>query len=85
MLLYQILAFNIPGITFRIKKYYFLKPLTPETIKFFGSPERKITQDRNDENLPRLKINEVVLAHCNVVNNIYQHDSRVFYTFVVNR
>ena len=28
---------------------------------------------------------EVVLVHCNVVNNDYQQDSRVLYTFVPNK
>ena len=32
-----------------------------------------------------LQIAEVVLVHCNIVNNDYQHDSRVLYTFVPNK
>ena len=32
-----------------------------------------------------VKITEVVLIHCNVVNNDYQQDSRVLYTFVPNK
>ena len=36
------------------------------------------------ENVPHLEITEVVLAHCNIVNNDYQQDSRVLYTFVPN-
>ena len=32
-----------------------------------------------------LEIAEVVLVHCNIVNNDYQHDSRVLYTFVPNK
>ena len=32
-----------------------------------------------------LKFAEVVLAHCNIVNNDYQQDSRVLYTFVPNK
>ena len=35
--------------------------------------------------MPHLKITEVVLVHCNIVNNDYQQDSRVFYTFVPNK
>ena len=31
------------------------------------------------------KITEVVLVHCNVVNNDYQHSSRVLYRFVPNK
>ena len=32
-----------------------------------------------------MKINEVVLVHCNPVNNDYQQDSRILYTFVPNK
>ena len=45
----------------------------------------KITKDKNSENLPHLEFPEVVLVHCNIVNNDYQHDSRVLYTFVLNK
>ena len=53
-----------------------------ETKKLLGSTENKITEDKNDENVPHLEITEVVLVHCNIVNNDYQQDSRVLYTFV---
>ena len=32
--------------------------------------------------MPHLEITEVVLVHCNLVNNDYQQDSRMLYTFV---
>ena len=48
-------------ITFKIK--------TPETMKLLGSTKSKITKDENGENVPYLEITEVVLIHCNVVNN----------------
>ena len=35
--------------------------------------------------MPYLEITEVVLVHCSIVNNIYQQDSRVLYTFVSNK
>ena len=54
----------------------------PETIKLLGSTENKIAKDKNSENVPNLEITEVVFVHCNIVNNDYQQDSRVFYTFV---
>ena len=41
--------------------------------------------DKNGENVPHLQITEVVLVHCNIVNNDYQQDSRVLYTFVPNK
>ena len=51
-------------------------------MKLLGSTKSKITKDNNDENVPNSEINEVVLIHCNVVNNNCQQDSRVLYVFV---
>ena len=42
-------------------------------------------KDKNGENVPHLEITEVVLVHCNIVNNDYQQDSRVLYTCVPNK
>ena len=53
-------------------------------MKLLGSTKNKITKDKNGENVPHLEITEVVLVHCNMVNNDYQYDSRVLYTFVPN-
>ena len=53
--------------------------------KLLGSTENKITKDENGENAPHLEITEVVLVHCNIVNNDYQQDLRVLYTFVPNK
>ena len=61
-------------ITFKIKKGYSLELLTPETMKLLGSTENKITEDKNGENVPQLEITEVVLFHCDIVNNDYQQD-----------
>ena len=72
-------------ITFKIKNRYSLELLTPQTMKLLGSTENKITNDKNGENVPKLEIAEVVLVHCNIVNNDYQQDLRVLYTFVPNK
>ena len=32
-----------------------------------------------------LEITEVLLVHCNIVNDDYQQDSKVLYTFVPNK
>ena len=72
-------------ITFKIKNGYSLELLIPETIKLLGSTENKITKDKNGENVPDLEITEVVLIHCNIVNNDYQQDARVLYTLVPNK
>ena len=42
-------------------------------MKLLASTEKKINENKNGENLPRLEITEVVLLRCNVVNNDYQH------------
>ena len=70
--------------TFEIKTGYYLELLTAETIKLLGSTENKITKDKNVGNIPHLEMTEVVLVHCNIVNNDYQQDSRVLYAFVPN-
>ena len=43
-----------------------------------------IKKDKNGENVPNSEITEVVLVHCNIINNDYQQDSRVLYTFLPN-
>ena len=71
--------------TFKIKSGYYLELLTPETMKLLGSAESKITKDKNGENVPHLEVVELVLTHCNLVNNDYQQDSRILHTFVPNK
>ena len=72
-------------ITCKIKSGYYLELLTPETMKLLGSAENKINKDKNGEYVPHLEIVEVVLVHCNLVNNDYQQNSRILYTFVPNK
>ena len=72
-------------ITFKIKNGCYLELLTPETIKLLGSTESKITKDKNGENVPHLEVVELVLVHCNLVNNDYQQDSRILFTFVPSK
>ena len=54
-------------------------------MKLPGSTKTKITKDKNGENLSQLEIVELVLIHCNLVNNDYQQNSRMLYTFVTNK
>ena len=72
-------------ITFKIKNGYYLEHLTPETMKLLGSTESKITKYKNGESMPNLEIVELVLVHCNLVNNDYQQNSRILFTFVPNK
>ena len=54
-------------------------------MKLLGSVKSKITKDKNGENVPHLEVVELLLVHCDLVNNDYQHDSRILYTFVPNK
>ena len=54
-------------------------------MKLLGSTESKTTKDKNRENVPHLEVVELVLVHCNLVNNDYQQDSRILFTFVPNK
>ena len=72
-------------ITFKIETRYYLELLTPEIMKLLGSNKNKITKNKNGENVPPLQITEVVVVDCNIVDNDYQQDLRVLYTFVSNK
>ena len=72
-------------VTFKIKNGYYLELLTPETMKLHGNTESKITKDKNGENVTHLEIVELVLIHCNIVNNNCQQNSRILYTFFPNK
>ena len=53
-------------ITFKIKAGYYLELLTPENMQLLGSTKSNITKDENGENVPHLKINEVLLVYCDI-------------------
>ena len=42
-------------------------------MKLLGSTENKISKDKNGENVPHLEITEVVLVHCNKIQEYYIH------------
>ena len=69
-------------IVFKIKTRYKLELLSKGTMNLLGSTKDIIDSDKNVENVPRLENVEVVLVHCNLVNNSYQQASRVLFTFV---
>ena len=54
-------------------------------MKLLGTTKSKTTKNENSENMPYFEIPEVVLVHCNIVNNYYLKNSRVLYTFVANK
>ena len=59
--------------------------LSKETMKLLGSSKKDIDQNKNGELVPRLETVEVVLVHCNLVNNSYQRASEVLFTFAPNK
>ena len=69
-------------ITFKIKTEHYVELLIPETIKLLRNIEKKIIKMKN---VRHLEIIEVLLVHCNIVSNEYQHDSRVLYIFVLDK
>ena len=54
----------------------------PETMKLLESKIKDVDSDKNSENVPKLEFIEVVLVHCNLVKNGYQHISKLLFSFV---
>ena len=59
--------------------------LTPEAMKLLGSGKKDVDKDEDEENVPKLEPVQVVLVHCNLVKNNYQHTSKVLFTFLPNK
>ena len=57
-------------VIFEIKTGYYFELLTHQTIKLVEN----ITKIKKGENVPHLEITEVILIHCDKVNDDYQHD-----------
>ena len=72
-------------IVFKIKTGYKLELLTPETTRLLGSTKKVVDVNKNSENVPKLKSVEIVLVHCNLVKNDYQHTSKLLFSFVPNK
>ena len=53
-------------------------------MKLLASTEKDVDQDKDGEDVLKLESVEVVLVHCNLVNNSYQQASKVLFTFVPN-
>ena len=67
-------------IVFKIKTAYKLELLTPETMKLLGSAKKDVDKDSDGENVPQLEYVQVVLVHCNLLKNDFQHTSKVLFT-----
>ena len=61
----------INRIVFKVKTGYKLELLSEETMKLLGSTLSIIDKDENSDTVPKLENVEVVLVHCNLVNNSY--------------
>ena len=72
-------------IVFKIKTDYKLELLSPETMKLLGSTKKDADQDKDGKNVPKLESVEVVLVHCNLVNNNYEQASKVLFSLVPNK
>ena len=72
-------------IVFEIKTVYKLELLSKETMQLLGSSKKDIDQNKDGEIVPKLGTVDVVLEHCNFVNNSYRQASKVLFTFVPNK
>ena len=72
-------------IVFKIKSGYKLELLSKETMRLLGSSTDTIDGDKNSELVLKLESVDLVLVHCNLVNNSYQQVSKVLFTFVTNK
>ena len=73
-------------IIFKIETGYKLELLSPDTMTLLGSTKKYVDQDKDGEDVLKLESIEVVLEHCNLVNNNYQQVSEVLrITFVPNK
>ena len=72
-------------IVFKVKTGYKLELFFPETAKLLGSRKKEVDKDKYREDVTKLESVEVVLVHCNLVNNSYQQASKVLFTFVPNK
>ena len=54
-------------------------------MKLLGSSTDTTDGDKNSELVPTLESVDLVLVHCNVVNNSYQQASKVLFTFLPNK
>ena len=65
-------------IFFKIKTGYKLELLTPEIMRLLRSTKKDVDADKYVEILPKLESVELVLVHCNLVKNDYQHTHKSF-------
>ena len=73
-------------IVFKINPGYELELLSPETMRLLGGTKKNdVDQEKDGEDAPKLESVELVLVHFNLVNNNYQQESKVLFTFMPNK
>ena len=72
-------------IVFERETGYKLELLIPETMNLLESTKKDVHSEKNSANVPKLGSAEVVLVHCNLIKNYYQHSSKVLFSFVLNK
>ena len=76
---------NNNRLVFKIKGGYKLELQTSETMKLFRNTKKLAGKTKHEQKVPRIELVEVVLVHCNLVDNQYQQNSEVLNTFVPNK
>ena len=59
--------------------------LSTETMKLLGTTKKDVDKEKDEEDVPKLESIEVVIMHCNLVNNSFQQASKVLFTSVPNK
>ena len=54
-------------------------------MKLLESTKKDVDQNKDGEDVRKLESVEVILMHCNLVNNNHQQASKVLFTFVQNK
>ena len=49
-------------------------------MQLLGSSKKDVDQNKDGKNVPKLETVEVVLVHCDLVNNNYKQTSKVLLT-----
>ena len=72
-------------IVFKIKIGYKLELLSKQTMQLLASSKRDKHRKKNGEIMLRIEAVEVVLLHCNLVNNNYRKTSKILFTFTSHK
>ena len=67
-----------------MKTGYKLKLLYLETMQLLGSTKKDVDQGKGGD-VPKLESVEIVLVHCNLVNENYHQASKALFSFVPNK